>query len=146
MDKKNIRDMAEATILDIWSCIDWDKVDGRRAYGIWAEFGAKVKASAMSTNSYEKFVEKLCKKMDIRSLRYGSIRDIGQQPEEVKQEILKLIREETRQIVLQVRLNNEARKEANKKIKEEQKRQEELKKDYNDTQVSFTKKGVKINE
>ena len=129
MDKQNIKDMAEATILDIWSCIDWDKVDGRRAYGIWDEFGAKVKASAMSTNSYEKFVEKLCKKMDIRSLKYKSIKDIGEQPEEVKQAILKLIREETLQIILRVRLN-----------------QEKLKEDYNNKQVSFTKKGVKVNE
>lgn len=146
LNKENVEHCAEATIYEIWGCIDWDKVDAKRAFGIWDEFGAKVKASAMSTNSYETFVEKLCKKMDIRSLRYKSIKDIGEQPEEFKDAVLKLIREQTLQLVLKVRLNNEARREMKKELERKEKEQEERQKEYNDTQVSFTKKGVKVDE
>ena len=145
-NEENIEKCAEVTIYEIWSCIDWDKVDAKRAYGIWDEFGSKVKASAMSTNSYETFVEKLCKKMDIRSLRYKSIKDIGEQQKEFKDAVLKHIREKTLQLVLKVRLNNEARREMKKELERKQKEQEEKQQEYNATQISFTKKGVKVNE
>ena len=135
----NIKQMAEATIMDIWSCIDWDKVDARRAYGIWDEFASKIKAAAMTTNNYERFVEKLARKMDVRSLRYASIKEISEQPPELKQAILKHIREQTLQLVLQVRLNNEARKAQKKALEKEQEQEQ-------NRQVSFTEKGVKVDE
>lgn len=142
--KKNIQDVAISTIYGIWSCIDWDKVDSRRAYGIWDEFGNKIKAAAMTTNSYENFVEKLARKMDVRSLRNIIFRDVSQQSEEFKQAVLKLIREETLQLVLEVRLNNEARKEMEKSLKEQELRQKEL--EERNRQIKFTEKGVKIDE
>lgn len=135
----NIKQMAEATIMDIWSCIDWDKVDARRAYGIWDEFASKIKAAAMTTNNYERFVEKLARKMDVRSLRYVSIKEISEQSPELKQAILKHIREQTLQLVLQVRLNNEARKAQKKALEKEQEQEQ-------NRQVSFTEKGVKVDE
>ena len=39
----------------------------------------------MTTNSYENFVEKLARKMDVRSLRSRIFRDVSQQSEEFKQ-------------------------------------------------------------
>lgn len=143
-NEENIRQVAIETIYGIWACIDWDKVDSRRAYGIWDEFGNKIKAAAMTTNSYEKFVEKLARKMDARSLRNRIFRDVSQQSEEFKQAVLKLIREETLQLVLEVRLNNEVRKEMEKSLKEQELRQKEL--EERNRQVKFTEKGVKINE
>lgn len=144
MNKKEIRDLAKSTIYEMWGCIDWDKVDTKRAYGIWDEFASKVKAAALTTNNYEKFVEKLGRKMGIRSLRYRTIKDIHEMEEEIKQEILKVIREETLQIVLQVRLDNEIRRE----MKASLKKQEEERKAYKEknNQVEFTDKGAKINE
>lgn len=144
MDKDNIRTMATATIHGVWSCIDWDKVDGKRAYGIWDEFASKVKASALTTNNYERFVEKLARKMGVRSLRYREINDIHKESEETKQEILKIIREETLQIILEVRLNNEARKKMQESLKK-QERQEKANKERNG-QVNFTEKGLSVDE
>lgn len=118
LNKKNVKQAAVETVTEIWSCIDWDKVDAKRAYGIWDEYASKIKASALTTNSYEKFVEKLARKMSVRSLRYKTILEISKQTDEFKQEVLKLIREETLQVVLELRLNNEARKEQQKAIKE----------------------------
>jgi hypothetical protein len=140
--EENIRDVAISTIYGIWSCIDWDKVDSRRAYGIWDEFGNKIKAAAMTTNSYENFVEKLARKMDVRSLRSRIFRDVSQQSEEFKQAVLKLIREETLQLVLEVRLNRDARKAMEESLKEQELRERELKE--RNRQVKFTEKGVKI--
>lgn len=142
--EENIQDVAISTIYGIWSCIDWDKVDSRRAYGIWDEFGNKIKAAAMTTNSYEKFVEKLARKMDVRSLRSRIFRDVSQQSEEFKQAVLKLIREETLQLVLEVRLNRDARKAMEESLKEQELRERELKE--RNRQVKFTEKGVKIDE
>ena len=143
-NEENIRQVAIETIYGIWSCIDWDKVDSRRAYGIWDEFGNKIKAAAMTTNSYEKFVEKLARKIDVRSLRNRIFRDVSQQSEEFKQAVLRLIREETLQLVLEVRLNRDARKEMEKSLKEQELRQKEL--EERNRQVKFTEKGVKIDE
>lgn len=143
-NKENIRQVAIETIYGIWSCIDWDKVDARRAYGIWDEFGNKIKAAAMTTNSYETFVEKLARKMDVRSLRYSIFQKVNQQSKEFKQAVLKLIREETLQLVLEVRLNKEARKEMEQSLKEQELRQKEL--EERNRQIIFTNKGVKINE
>src|SRR5690554_7377930 len=116
LTEENVRYVASETIYSIWACIDWDKVDARRAYGIWDEFASKIKAAAMTTNNYERFVEKLARKMDVRSLRYASIKEISEQSPELKQAILKHIREQTLQLVLQVRLNNEARKAQKKAL------------------------------
>ena len=110
-NQKNIRDCAVTTLINIWTSIDWDKVDSKRAYGIWDEFSSKVKSSAMTTNSYEKFIEKLCRKFDIRSLKYRETDDIRQQDEKFKKDILKLFREETLGLVLEMKLNNQVRKE-----------------------------------
>lgn len=111
LTRENVQQMAVSTLADIWSQIDWDKVTGQRAMGIWDEFSNKIKASAMTTNSYEKFVEKLCRKMDVRSLKFKSIDDISNQSIEMKTAILKAFREETQVIVLKLRLNNQIRKE-----------------------------------
>src|SRR5690554_2893898 len=144
LTEENVRYVASETIYSIWACIDWDKVDTRRAYGIWDEFGNKIKAAAMTTNSYEKFVEKLARKIDVRSLRSRIFRDVSQQSEEFKQAVLKLIREETLQLVLEVRLNRDARKEMEKSLKEKELRQKEL--EERNRQVKFTEKGVKVDE
>jgi len=146
LTKENVQFCAEATITEIWGAIDWDKIDAKRAYGIWDEFGAKVKASAMSTNSYETFVEKLCKKMDVRSLRYKTIKEVGEQSDEFKDAVMKLIREQTLQLVLKVRLNNEARKEMKKELEKKEREQQQKMKEDNEIQVKFTERGVKIND
>lgn len=143
-NEENIRQVAIETICGIWSCIDWDKVDARRAYGIWDEFGNKIKAAAMTTNSYETFVEKLARKMDVRSLKSSIFQKVSQQSNEFKQAVLKLIRDETLQLVLEVRLNRDARKAMEESLKEEELRERELKE--RNRQIKFTEKGVKIDE
>ena len=146
LTEENVKEMALATISDVWSQIDWDKVDGKRAMGIWDEFISKVKASAMTTNSYEKFVEKLCRKMDVRSLRFKNIEEISNQEENFKKAILKVLREETQIIVLRLRINNQVKKELAQQEKIRKEKEEKLQEKLDKTQVSFTGKGVKANE
>ena len=134
-NRENAIDMAISTLLDVWEQIDWSKVTSQRSIGIWDEFASKVKAAAMTTNSYETFVEKLCKKMDVRSLKFKNIDEISNQDEEIKKNILKILRSETQIIVLKLRLNKEIRKERAKRIQEEESKQ-----------VYFTDEGVKVNE
>lgn len=110
-NEENIKEMAIATILDIYSCIDWDKIDTRRAYGIWDEITDKIRASAMTTNSYEVFVDKLCKKLGIRSLKYNNVLKISREDVSTKKEILKLMRNEIQYIILEVRFKKEVLKE-----------------------------------
>lgn len=114
--------------------------------GIWDEVAAKVKAAAMTTNTYEKFVEKMCRKLDVRSLRFTDIRDIEKQDEEFKQGVMKVLREETLSIMLEVRLNNQIRKEQAQQEKARQEKEKKLEDKLNNVQVSFTEKGVKAYE
>lgn len=146
LTRENIQDAAVATLSNIWSQIDWDKVTGSRAMGIWDEFTSKVQSAATTTNSYEKFIEKLCRKMDIRSLRYRDISEIAGQNEAFKKAVLKAMRDETQTIVLKLRLNNQVRKEEIKLEKERKEKEEKLQEKLDKSQVSFTEKGVKIHE
>jgi hypothetical protein len=145
-ERGSARAAAVATIIDIWSCIDWDRVDSKRAMGIWDEVSNKVKASAMTTNSYERFVEKLARKLDVRSLRYREISDIEKESPDFKQEILKLLREETLSIMLEVRLNNQIRKEQAQQEKERQEMIKARNQKLESTQVLFTEGGIITHE
>ena len=142
-NRENAIDMAISTLLDIWEQIDWSKVTSQRSIGIWDEFASKVKAAAMTTNSYETFVEKLCKKMDVRSLKFKNIDEISNQDEEIKKNILKILRSETQIIVLKLRLNKEIRRERAKRIQEER---EKTNNELENKQVYFTEEGMKVNE
>ena len=52
---KNIQQYCVSTLSEIWAQIDWDKVKGSRALGIWDEFTAKVKSTAKKrTNAKRK--------------------------------------------------------------------------------------------
>jgi hypothetical protein len=115
---KNIQQYCVSTLSEIWAQIDWDKVKGSRVLGIWDEFTAKVKSTAMTTTSYETFVEKLCRKMDVRSLRFAMISEISELSEDVKKQILKCYRSETQIIILKLRLQNQIRKEQMQREKE----------------------------
>lgn len=98
-------------------------MDSKRAYNIWDEFANKIKASAYTTNEYERFVEKLCKKLNINSLKYRDIMDIEMENKKTKEQIMTLFREETLSLVLEVRMNNEIIKEQ-KKLEKERKMKE----------------------
>lgn len=115
---KNIQQYCVSTLSEIWAQIDWDKVKGSRALSIWDEFTAKVKSTAMTTTSYETFVEKLCRKMDVRSLRFAMISEISELSEDIKKQILKCFRSETQIIILKLRLQNQIRKEQMQREKE----------------------------
>lgn len=124
-EKQKIRQYAVATLMNIWNSINWENIDSKRAFGIWDEFTNKVKASAFTTNKYETFVEKLCKKLNVNSLKHREILDIGKKDEETKQEIMKLFREETLSIVLEVKMNKEVIKEQKQLEKERKERDNE---------------------
>lgn len=109
--REKIKDYAIATLTNIWSCINWDKIDSKRVYNIWDEFANKVKAAAYTTNKYEMFVEKLCKKFNISSLKYKEIMEIENKNIEIKEEIMTLFREETLLLVLELKMNREIKKE-----------------------------------
>lgn len=146
LNRENIQNMSVSTLTDIWSQLDWDKITGQRAMGIWGEFSNKVKAAAMTTNSYEKFIEKLCRKMDIRSLRFKNIDEISKETEEFKKAILKAFREETQIVVLKLRLNNQIRKEQALAEKARKEKEENLNKKLENATVAFTEKGVVAHE
>lgn len=122
---KRAKECAVATLVNVWSCIDWDKMDSKRIYNIWDEFANKVKAAAFTTNNYERFVEKLCKKLSINSLKYREILDIEKEDLEIKEEIMTLFREETLSLVLELKLNKEILKEQKVLEKEKEKKENE---------------------
>lgn len=146
MNDENIKLMAVSTLTSIWQCIDWDKVTGKRAMGIWDEFTSKVKSAAMTTNDYDAFVIKLCKKMNVLALRSRDIDEIAALDEKFKKKILECLRNKTQLIVLKLRLNSQIKKELAQKEKQDKEKAEQLKEKVENTQVEFNIKGVKAHE
>lgn len=114
LNRINIRNSAIETLFEVWNRQDFDKIKGTRLFGIWDEFTNKVRASAMSTNSYSAFVEKLCRKLDVRSLKFKGIATINNQSDDFKMEVLELIREEPTQLMLELRLQTYMNKKERK--------------------------------
>lgn len=137
MEEKYLKDCAVFLITDVWACIDWEKIDSRRAMGIWDEFTSKVRAAASTTSSLERFIERLSRKMDVRSLRFITTSDILEKSAEEKKQILKYIRENSVSIVLQLRLNNDARKEERRILEEAKKKH--LEEEVNSCSVKIKK-------
>lgn len=138
-----VKQAAIATLQEIWDNIDWQKTDARRLYGIWDEFASKIKAAAMTTNKYETFVEKLCKKLEIRSLKSKTVSDITALSEEEKTQILKIVRTETTLLVLEIRLNSENRRQLSEQVRLKKEEAAVQVKGLNEAQVKIKKGGTK---
>ncbi|EGT3953484.1 hypothetical protein ERM45_00915 [Clostridioides difficile] len=111
MTKKNyydIKELAVETINEIWIRINWDE---KNYIKISENFINNIKRSSMITSKYEIFVEKLCSKLQIKSLSLQKINEISNMDEETKYEILKLFREQPQIIFLEMRLKREREKE-----------------------------------
>lgn len=146
LTRENVQNMSVGTLIDIWAQIDWDKVTGQRAMGIWDEFASKVKAAALTTNSYEKFIEKLCRKMEVRSLKFREINVISQESEELKKAVLKMFREETQLLVLKLRLNKQIRKEQAAQEQARKEKEKVLNEKLDNFKVNFNNKGAVAHE
>lgn len=136
---KDVKQAALETLQEIWDNIDWQKTDARRLYGIWDEFASKIKAAAMTTNKYETFVEKLCKKLEIRSLKDKVVSEISALSDEEKMQILKIVRTETTLLVLEIRLNIENRRQLSEQVRLKKEEAAEQVKALNEAQVKITK-------
>lgn len=106
MEKSEKIDIAVKVLNDIWSDIDFSNMPATRMMKIWDEFSNKVKGSAKSSATFEVFIEKLCKKFDIKALsaKDGMIDMVVDMPESDKKEILKVYREELIIIMLKLRM------------------------------------------
>jgi len=105
----------------VWKHIDFDSMSQSRLMNIWNEFLGKVKMAATSSDPAQ-FLEVLCKRMGIVSLKQTSIIPL------LEPEVLQEIRENTRLIVLMTR-----------GIVEEGKKQYKLKKEAAASREMFEK-------
>ena len=95
------REHARDLILEVWRSVDWDGVSGSRRMGIYDEFQAKVQSAAM-TSSLGKFVERLARKMGVRSLNNTRADGILRECDHAT--VLDLLRTETSMIVIMMRV------------------------------------------
>lgn len=124
MTKKNyydIKELAVETINEIWIRINWDE---KNYIKISENFINNIKRSSMITSKYEIFVEKLCSKLQIKSLSLPKINEISNMDEETKYEILKLFREQPQIVFLEMRLKREREKEEKEEKEDEEENQE----------------------
>jgi len=111
MEDEKIKDLAIISLVAVWDKIDWDKIKLERAYKIWDEFSNKVRASAFTTNKFNIFINKLCKKLDIAALSDRCLNEIIEMDDDIKYKILDLIRNDLHSVILAMRLNIEIRKQ-----------------------------------
>ena len=84
----------------VWKRIDWDSIDGNRRRTFQDEFASKVK-SATHTNNLQRFIDNLCRKLGIRSLKDTSVTEVVNKTDHY--EMLTLLREETLFLILMMR-------------------------------------------
>ena len=117
MDENKIKELAIMSLIAVWDKIDWEKIKLERAYKIWDEFSNKVRAAVFTTNKFNIFINKLCKKLDIAALSDRCLHEIIEMEDDIKSEIVNLLRNDLHSVILAMRLNIEVRKEEHAKIK-----------------------------
>ena len=117
VDENKIKELAIISLIAVWDKIDWEKIKLERAYKIWDEFSNKVRAAVFTTNKFNIFINKLCKKLDIAALSDRCLHEIIEMVDDIKSEIINLLRNDLHSVILAMRLNIEVRKEERAKIK-----------------------------
>ncbi|MGO0987462.1 hypothetical protein ACTPEW_16130 [Clostridioides difficile] len=111
MSKENndkTKDLAVEILSEIWRRIDWNKSN---YINIGNEFVNKVSLIAMTTDKYEIFIEKLCRKLGVKKLLFPTIAEVSDMDENIKCEILKLFREQPQILFLKMKLQKQNDKE-----------------------------------
>lgn len=103
---------------NIWSNIDWEKVDPRRRMSIHSEFEGQVKALSKCFSSFEPFIDKLCKRMN----SYIDSSFIAELETKDKDAIMTIYRSETQIPMLLLRIEQEEKKERYKAKQEAEKK------------------------
>lgn len=96
----------------IYSNIDFTDMKSNRLMKIWDEFKSKVVSSVNTTNDFDVFVDKMCKKFEISNLNYANtVIRVSQDSAELKKDILKEYRNNLTMIMLYLRIKREEIKE-----------------------------------
>lgn len=115
MSKKNdekVKKLAVETLSEIWKSIDWKQTNYKN---IAMEFSNSVRFIATTTDRYEIFIEKLCRKLGIKNLSFPTISEISDMEESIKHDILKLFREQSQILYLKMKLNKQSNNEGTEK-------------------------------
>lgn len=92
----------------IYSNIEFTDMKSTRLMKIWDEFKSKVVSCVNTTNNFDIFVDKMCKKFEISNLDYANtVIRVSQDTEELKRDILKKYRNNLTIIMLYLRLKRE---------------------------------------
>lgn len=92
----------------IYSNIEFTDMKSTRLMKIWDEFKSKVVSCVNTTNNFDIFVDKMCKKFEISNLDYANtVIRVSQDSEELKRDILKEYRNNLTIIMLYLRLKRE---------------------------------------
>lgn len=102
------REQARDIVLAVWTCIDWDGVSASRRMNIYNELASKIKSAAL-TDTLERFLEGLCRKMGVKTIYNENVLNIINNAD--TKALLKLYREETQIIVLMLRTTQEIKKQ-----------------------------------
>ena len=128
--ERKIRDKSVKIILTLWRKVDWDNISASRRMGIYDEFENKLRAAA-STNTIQSFLERIRKKMGLKSLNET---DVIADIEENGDKILHCIRTETSYLMLKLRKHQEDKKDdyynkVRERLKEENCSEKEINKE-----------------
>lgn len=98
------RDDARDLILEVWRSVDWQGVSAVRRMGIYDEFASKIQSAAM-TSDLRLFVERLARKMGLRSFKTTAVDAILLRSDGAA--TLDVLRNETSLIVVMMRVFQE---------------------------------------
>lgn len=106
-------DIAVEVLNVVFSNINFDNITGKHKMKIWEEFKSKVVSCANTTNDFNRFVDKLCKKFEIANIRNGDvIAKVSKADKELQQAVLREYRENLTIVILFLRMKREEIREA----------------------------------
>lgn len=113
---QNLKETAVEVLNAIWVDIDFESMSNSRKLDFWNEFTGKVKAAANSSVDFERFIERLCKKLNIVAFdaKASVIAQVSNSSEDFKNKLLSLYREQLMIVMLELRLKREDEKESYK--------------------------------
>ena len=124
MQEKEVMQTAVDILDVVFSSIDFDGMSNSRKLSIWDEFKNKVKAAALSAYDLGGFVESICKKFNISSIKKDY--EVILNAEQDSDKILDIYRTNLMMCIFKLRMKREEKKEAyEKKQAEKAKKQQE---------------------
>lgn len=107
-----MHEKAKRLLEAMWGSIDFSDVKGKRIFGIWDEFIAKVKIALNTETQMGAFLNKFCSKFNTNLKQNEIFTELENLDADEQHNLLEYIRENLQIIIVEIRIAKENEKNA----------------------------------